>query len=103
MIQSCGFVTDKARNLPDSAFGSYHKQKIAKLQSYIIARRKLDLCSGDAGYAIHPPGEVENAILLIHGTTHTGKQFLAKDFRDAMFGPGQPLDAASTTLSYYQT
>jgi homoserine O-acetyltransferase/O-succinyltransferase len=53
--------------------------------------------------AIHPPGEVENAILLIHGTTHTGKQFLAKDFRDAMFGPGQPLDAASTTLSYYQT
>jgi len=64
MIQSCGFVTDKARNLPDSAFGSYHKQKIAKLQSYIIARRKLDLCSGDAGYAIHPPGEVENAILL---------------------------------------
>jgi hypothetical protein len=50
MIQSCGFVTDKARNLRDSAFGSYHKQKVAKLQSYIIARRELDLCSGDAGY-----------------------------------------------------
>ena len=39
-------------------------------------------------------GEVENAILLIHGTTKTGEQFLAKDFRDAMFEPDQPLDAA---------
>jgi homoserine O-acetyltransferase len=43
-------------------------------------------------------GEVENAILLIHGTTNTGEQFLAKDFRDAMFGPGQPLDAAKYYL-----
>ena len=43
-------------------------------------------------------GEVENAILLIHGTTGTGKQFLAKDFRDAMFGPDQPLDAAKYYL-----
>jgi hypothetical protein len=50
MIQSGGLVTNKARNLCDSAFGSNHKQKIAKLQAYIIARRKLDLCSGDAGY-----------------------------------------------------
>jgi len=29
-------------------------------------------------------GEVKNAVLLIHGTTGTGKQFLAKGFRDAM-------------------
>ena len=43
MIQSGGLVTNKARNLCDSAFGSNHKQKIAKLQAYIIARRKLDL------------------------------------------------------------
>jgi homoserine O-acetyltransferase/O-succinyltransferase len=38
-------------------------------------------------------GQVQNAILLIHGTTGTGKEFLAKDFRDAMFEPDQPLDA----------
>jgi homoserine O-acetyltransferase len=43
-------------------------------------------------------GEVENAVLLIHGTSNTGKQFLAKDFRDAMFGPNQPLDAAKYYL-----
>jgi len=43
-------------------------------------------------------GEVKNAVLLIHGTTGTGKQFLAKGFRDAMFEPGQPLDAAKYYL-----
>jgi hypothetical protein len=50
MIEGPWFITNKARNLGDSTFGSNHKQKIAKLQSHIIARRKLDLCSGDAGY-----------------------------------------------------
>jgi homoserine O-acetyltransferase/O-succinyltransferase len=43
-------------------------------------------------------GEVKNAVLLIHGTTGTGKEFLAKGFRDAMFEPGQPLDAAKYYL-----
>ena len=41
---------------------------------------------------------MKNAVLLIHGTTGTGKEFLAKDFRDAMFEPGQPLDAAKYYL-----
>jgi len=43
-------------------------------------------------------GQVQNAILLVHGTTGTGKDFLANDFRDAMFGPDQPLDAAKYYL-----
>jgi homoserine O-acetyltransferase len=43
-------------------------------------------------------GEVKNAVLLIHGTTSTGKEFLATGFRDAMFEPGQPLDAAKYYL-----
>jgi homoserine O-acetyltransferase len=45
-----------------------------------------------------PGGEVKNAVLLIHGTTGTGKEFLAQSFRNAMFGPGQPLDAAKYYL-----
>jgi len=45
-----------------------------------------------------PAGEVKNAVLLIHGTTGTGKDFLAQGFRNAMFGPGQPLDAAKYYL-----
>jgi homoserine O-acetyltransferase/O-succinyltransferase len=37
-------------------------------------------------------GEIENAILLLHGTSSTGAAFLADGFRSAMFGFGQPLD-----------
>src|SRR5262245_43675728 len=57
---------------------------------------KLILHYRTIGQPVHNPstGEVENAILLIHGTTGTGKQFLAKGFQDAMFGPDKPLDAA---------
>jgi homoserine O-acetyltransferase len=41
---------------------------------------------------------VKNAVLLIHGTTGTGREFLADGFRDAMFKPGQPLDATKYYL-----
>jgi homoserine O-acetyltransferase len=37
-------------------------------------------------------GRITNAIMLLHGTTGSGSQFLAPSFADAMFGPGQPLD-----------
>jgi homoserine O-acetyltransferase/O-succinyltransferase len=37
-------------------------------------------------------GRITNAVLLLHGTTGTGRQFLAPaDMRD-LFGPGKPLD-----------
>lgn len=37
-------------------------------------------------------GRTLNAILLLHGTTGSGAQFLSPSFADAMFGPGQALD-----------
>lgn len=37
-------------------------------------------------------GEIDNAVMLIHGTGGTGHQFLAAQFAEALFGPGQPLD-----------
>jgi homoserine O-acetyltransferase len=37
-------------------------------------------------------GHVTNAVLLLHGTGGTGQQFLAPQFADELFGPGQPLD-----------
>ena len=39
-------------------------------------------------------GQTVNAVLLLHGTTGSGAQFLAPSFADAMFGPAQPLDAS---------
>lgn len=38
-------------------------------------------------------GVVRNAVLLMHGTTGSGAQFLRPEFAE-LFGPGQPLDPA---------
>jgi len=38
-------------------------------------------------------GKVTNAVLILHGTGGTGHQFLAPQFADILFGPGQLLDA----------
>jgi len=37
-------------------------------------------------------GEVTNAVMVLHGTGGTGRQFLAPQFANELFGPGQPLD-----------
>ena len=38
-------------------------------------------------------GQITNAVLILHGTGGTGKQFLQPQFANELFGPGQPLDA----------
>ena len=37
-------------------------------------------------------GRVTNAVLILHGTTGSGSQFLAPQFAGVLFGPGQLLD-----------
>jgi len=37
-------------------------------------------------------GEIDNAVMILHGTGGTGKQFLVPQFADELYGPGQPLD-----------
>jgi len=37
-------------------------------------------------------GAIDNAVLLLHGTTGGGSQFLIPSTADHLFGPGQPLD-----------
>lgn len=39
-------------------------------------------------------GRAANAVLLLHGTTGSGAQFLAPNFAGVLFGPGQLLDAS---------
>lgn len=39
-------------------------------------------------------GKVNNAVLIKHGTTGTGHQFLSSRFAENLFGPGQILDAS---------
>ncbi|MBI3131421.1 MAG: alpha/beta fold hydrolase [Acidobacteria bacterium] len=40
-------------------------------------------------------GVVRNAVLITHGTTGSGGQFVRPEFAGRLFGPGQPLDAAN--------
>ncbi|HWM24671.1 MAG TPA: alpha/beta fold hydrolase [Chthoniobacterales bacterium] len=40
-------------------------------------------------------GVVRNAVLITHGTTGSGAQFIRPDFAGELFGAGQPLDAAN--------
>ncbi len=37
-------------------------------------------------------GRVTNAVMLLHGTTGSGRQFLVPQFASVLFGPGQLLD-----------
>jgi len=39
-------------------------------------------------------GRVTNAVLILHGTGGSGRQFLLPQFAGELFGPGQPLDTA---------
>ena len=37
-------------------------------------------------------GTIDNAVMVLHGTGGTGKQFLSPQFADELYGPGQPFD-----------
>ncbi|HST37780.1 MAG TPA: alpha/beta fold hydrolase [Allosphingosinicella sp.] len=37
-------------------------------------------------------GNIVNAVMVLHGTGGTGRQFLQPQFADALYGPGRPLD-----------
>jgi homoserine O-acetyltransferase len=39
-------------------------------------------------------GRIDNAVMVLHGTGGSGRQFLQPQFADALYGPGQPLDLA---------
>ena len=41
-------------------------------------------------------GVVKNAVLILHGTTGTGRAFLSRGFAGELFGAGQPLDTTQT-------
>jgi homoserine O-acetyltransferase len=41
----------------------------------------------------NPQGKITNAVLIMHGTSGSGKNFLSEMFAGGLFGPGQLLDA----------
>ena len=40
-------------------------------------------------------GQIDNAVMVLHGTGGDGHQFFRPQFADELYGPGQPLDIAT--------
>lgn len=66
----------------DFQFKSGEKLPEVKLHYYTLGQPQKD-----------SSGKVRNAVLILHGTTGSGRQFLPANFGGVLFGPGQLLDA----------
>ncbi len=92
---------------PPADAGKPTEAKPAKLESkegdYIAPNFKFQSGETMAALKLHyttlgtpktdASGRVVNAVLALHGTTGTGRNFLNPSLADYLFGPGQPLDA----------
>jgi len=67
----------------DFQFKSGEKLPEVKLHYYTLGAPRKDAS-----------GKVRNAVLILHGTGGSGRQFLTANFGGVLFGPGQLLDAA---------
>ena len=77
---------------------------VAKAQEHTIVLNDFAFGTGETlpaitmhGLTLGEPrrnakGEIENAVMLLHGTGGDATSLLQPHFGDAMFGPGQPLD-----------
>jgi homoserine O-acetyltransferase len=66
----------------DFTFKSGEVMRDIKLHYYTLGAPEKD-----------PSGKVTNAVIVMHGTGGTGRQFLSAQFAGVLFGPGQLLDA----------
>ncbi|HEY2114342.1 MAG TPA: hypothetical protein VGJ51_04605, partial [Candidatus Angelobacter sp.] len=67
----------------DFQFKSGEKLPEVKLHYYTLGTPQKD-----------SSGNVRNAVLILHGTGGSGRQFLTPNFGGVVFGPGQLLDAS---------
>jgi len=76
----------------DAHLRDFHFQTGQTMPDLRIHYRTLGAPRRDAS------GKVRNAVLILHGTTGSGAQFLRDIFAGELFGAGQPLDAAKYYL-----
>ncbi|PCI03972.1 MAG: hypothetical protein COB78_06370 [Hyphomicrobiales bacterium] len=80
----------QAANFPDPVEGDFIIKKFDFHTGESITDMKVHY------YTVGDPAN--EAVLLLHGTTGSGKSMLRAGFSAAMFGPGQPLDASKYYL-----
>jgi homoserine O-acetyltransferase/O-succinyltransferase len=90
----CGWIQSSfAANYPaptsaDYIIHDFHFQSGGSLPELRIHYRTLGAPQADKN------GVVQNAVLILHGTTGNGGNFIRPEFAGELFGPGQPLDVA---------
>lgn len=67
--------------LRDFKFGSGETMKELRIHYQTLGTPKRDA-----------KGRITNAVMVLHGTGGSGRQFLAPQFAQELYGPGQPLD-----------
>ena len=67
--------------LRDFKFGSGETMKELRIHYQTLGTPKRDA-----------KGRVTNAVMVLHGTGGSGRQFLSPQFAQELYGPGQPLD-----------
>ena len=82
--------TDWAARLTEgeATFADFHFRSGETLPALRIHYATLGTPHRDAS------GRIDNAVMVLHGTGGSGRQFLAPQFADELYGPGQPLDLA---------
>lgn len=86
-------VPGAARSYPEPKEGEYVAREFRFGSGEVLPELRLHyLTIGEPRR--DAAGRVSNAVLILHGTGGSGRQFLASQFAEELFGPGQPLDAA---------
>jgi homoserine O-acetyltransferase len=67
--------------LKDFAFADGEKLRSLKIHYATLGTPRRDTA-----------GRIVNAVMVLHGTGGSGKQFLSPQFAQELYGPGQPLD-----------
>ena len=90
---ACAGLAVRAADLPKATPGDYLVKDFQFKSGERLAEVKLHY------YTLGAPqrdsnGKVRNAVLILHGTGGSGKQFQSATFAGVLFGPGQLLDAS---------
>jgi homoserine O-acetyltransferase len=81
--RGAGTATEGDFVMRDFAFASGERLPELRIHYRTLGRPRRD-----------PHGVVRNAVLVLHGTTGSGSNFLTPTFAGRLFGPGQLLDSA---------
>lgn len=85
-------ITGGAQPTPSGSEGDYVVENFHFRSGEVLPQLKLHYTT--IGTPLRDAsGRVTNAVLILHGTTGTGKQFISPQFAGVLFGPGQLLDA----------